>query len=111
MNIDSNKNLIDTNSNKLNLDYNVSQINKQKNENNLNLIDTNILNINSNKYLIDNNIASIQNINSKLSKYSINYIFLYQISKEENFELNNNNNPISKISNYELIDNFKKDSI
>ena len=61
--------------------------------------------------MINNNSTSIQNINNKLSKYSINNIFLYQISKQENFELNNNNISTVIIFNFELIDDFKKDSI
>ena len=113
--------------NKNNISENLTLINS--NENRLDNIENNIVNINTevtNNYsigqinknnfdfktgIIDNQITAINStLNDLKTKYSIENFFIYNIEIENGYTLNSD---ISKFSifNYDLVDDFRKDSI
>ena len=139
--IETNKNSISENltlinskfeTNKNNISENLTLINS--NENRLDNIENDIVNINT-KVTNNNNIAQINKknidfktgiiynqitaINSTLndlntknnnSKYSIENFFIYNIEIENSYTFDSDN-PKFSISNYDLVDDFRKDSI
>ena len=77
--------------------YNITQINKK--------------NINFKTGIIDNQITAINSsLNNLKSKYSIENFFIYNIEIENTYSFNTDN-PKFSIFNYDLVDDFKKDSI
>ena len=107
--INSNKNRLDNIENdiediytKVTSNYNITQINKK--------------NINFKTGIIDNQINAINSTlnelktNNNNSKYSIEKFYIYNIEIENTYTLNSDNLQFS-IFNYDLEDDFKKDSI
>ena len=77
--------------------YNISQINKK--------------NIDFKTDIIDNQIIAINSdLNNLKSKYSIENFFIYNIEIENTYSFNSDN-PKFSIFNYDLVDDFRKDSI
>ena len=77
--------------------YNITQINKK--------------NIDFKTGIIDNQITAINStLNNLKTKYSIENFFIYNIEIENTYTLNSDN-PKFSIFNYDLEDDFKKDSI
>ena len=77
--------------------YNITQINKK--------------NIDFKTGIIDNQITAINStLNNLKSKYSIENFFIYNIEIENTYSFNTDN-PKFSIFNYDLVDDFKKDSI
>ena len=77
--------------------YNITQINKK--------------NIDFKTSIIDNQITAINStLNNLKSKYSIENFFIYNIEIENTYTFDSNNSNFS-IFNYDLDDDFKKDSI
>ena len=77
--------------------YNITQINKK--------------NINFKTGIIDNQITAINStLNNLKSKYSIENFFIYNIEIENTYSFNTDN-PKFSIFNYDLVDDFRKDSI
>ena len=77
--------------------YNITQINKK--------------NIDFKTGIIDNQITAINStLNNLKSKYSIENFFIYNIEIENTYSFNSDN-PKFSIFNYDLVDDFKKDSI
>ena len=77
--------------------YNITQINKK--------------NIDFKTDIIDNQITAINStLNNLKSKYSIENFFIYNIEIENTYSFNSDN-PKFSIFNYDLVDDFKKDSI
>ena len=77
--------------------YNITQINKK--------------NIDFKTGIIDNQIIAINStLNNLKSKYSIENFFIYNIEIENTYSFNTDN-PKFSIFNYDLVDDFKKDSI
>ena len=77
--------------------YNITQINKK--------------NIDFKTGIIDNQITAINStLNYLKSKYSIENFFIYNIEIENTYSFNTDN-PKFSIFNYDLVDDFKKDSI
>ena len=77
--------------------YNITQINKK--------------NIDFKTGIIDNKITAINSTLTDLkSKYSIENFFIYNIEIENTYSFNTDN-PKFSIFNYDLVDDFKKDSI
>ena len=77
--------------------YNITQINKK--------------NIDFKTGIIDNQIIAINStLNNLKSKYSIENFFIYNIEIENTYSFNSDN-PKFSIFNYDLVDDFKKDSI
>ena len=77
--------------------YNITQINKK--------------NIDFKTGIIDNQITAINStLNDLKSKYSIENFFIYNIEIENTYSFNTDN-PKFSIFNYDLVDDFKKDSI
>ena len=77
--------------------YNITQINKK--------------NIDFKTGIIDNQINTINStLNDLKSKYSIENFFIYNIEIENTYSFNTDN-PKFSIFNYDLVDDFKKDSI
>ena len=120
-NISENLNLINSKSdiiedNKENLTLIQTKIDNLENintkvTNNYNLTQINKKNIDFKTGIIDNQITAINStLNDLKSKYSIENFFIYNIEIENTYTLNSD---ISKFSifNYDLEDDFKKDSI
>ena len=77
--------------------YNITQINKK--------------NIDFKTGIIDNQITAINStLNNLKSKYSIENFFIYNIEIENTYSFNSDN-PKFSIFNYDIVDDFKKDSI
>ena len=77
--------------------YNITQINKK--------------NINFKTDIIDNQITAINStLNNLKSKYSIENFYIYNIEIENTYSFNSDNTKFS-IFNYDLVDDFRKDSI
>ena len=77
--------------------YNITQINKK--------------NIDFKTGIIDNQITAINStLNNLKTKYSIENFFIYNIEIENTYSFNTDN-PKFSIFNYNLVDDFKKDSI
>ena len=77
--------------------YNITQINKK--------------NIDFKTGIIDNQITAINStLNNLKTKYSIENFFIYNIEIENTYSFNTDN-PKFSIFNYDLVDDFKKDSI
>ena len=107
--INSNENRLDNIENdivnintKVTNNYNISQINKNNIDCKTNIIDNHITAINS-------TLTNIQNDNNN-SKYSIENLFIYNIERENTYTLNSDK-PKFSIFNYDLVDDFRKDSI
>ena len=107
--INSNKNRLDNIANdmvdintKVTNNYNITQINKKNIDFKTGIIDNQITAINSTL-----NDLKTKNNNSK---YSIENFFIYNIEIENTYNLDSNNLEFS-IFNYDLEDDFKKDSI
>ena len=95
--IDNIENDIENINTKVTNNYNISQINKK--------------NIDFKTGIIDNQIIAINStLNNLKSKYSIENFFIYDIEIENTYSLNSDN-PRFSIFNYDLVDNFRKDSI
>ena len=76
--------------------YNISQINKKNIDFKIGIIDNQIIAINS-------------DLNNLKSKYSIENFFIYNIEIENTYSFNSDN-PKFSIFNYDLVDDFRKDS-
>ena len=77
--------------------YNITQINKK--------------NIDFKTSIIDNQITAINStLNDLKTKYSIENFFIYNIEIENTYTFNLDNSKFS-IFNYDLVDDFRKDSI
>ena len=107
--INSNENRLDNIENdivnintKVTNNYNTTQINKKNTDFKTDIIDNQIIAINSTL----NDLKTKNNI----SKYSIENFFIYNIEIENTYTLNSDNLQFS-IFNYELEDDFRKDSI
>ena len=95
--IDNIENDIENINTKVTNNYNISQINKK--------------NIDFKTDIIDNQIIAINStLNNLKSKYSIENFFIYDIEIENTYSLNSDN-PRFSIFNYDLVDDFRKDSI
>ena len=115
---DSNKNniaedstLINSNENRLdNIENDIVNINT-KVTNNFNVNQINKKNIDFKTGIIDNQITTINStLNDLKTKYSIENFFIYNIEIENTYTLNSDI-PKFSIFNYDLEDDFKKDSI
>ena len=79
--------------------------------NNYNITQINHKNIDFKTGIIDNQISAINStLNNLKSKYSIENFFIYNIETENTYTFDSNNSNFS-IFNYDLDDDFKKDSI
>ena len=114
--IEDNKNNIAENSTLIQTKIdNIEDINT-KITNNYNLTQINKKNIDFKTGIIDNQINSINSTLNDLetknnnSKYSIENFFIYNIEIENTYSFNTDNTKFS-IFNYDLVDDFKKDSI
>ena len=114
--IDTNKENIAENSNLIQTKIdNLENINT-KVTNNYNLTQINKKNIDFKTDIIDNQITAINSTLNDLetknnnSKYSIENFFIYNIEIENTYSFNTDN-PKFSIFNYDLVDDFKKDSI
>ena len=95
--LDNIENDIEDINTKVTKSYNITQINKK--------------NIDFKTGIIDNQIIAINStLNDLKTKYSIGNFFIYNIEIENTYTLNSNNLQFS-IFNYDLEDDFKKDSI
>ena len=115
-NIAENLTLINSNENRLdNIENDIVNINT-KVTNNYNISQINKKNIDFKTDIIGNQITAIKSTLNDLktknnnSKYSIENFFIYNIEIENTYTLNSDNLQFS-ISNYDLEDDFKKDSI
>ena len=115
-NISENLTLINSNENRLdNIENDIVNINT-KVTNNYNINQINKKNIDFKTGIIDNQINTINSTLNDLktknnnSKYSIENFFIYNIEIENTYTLNSDN-PKFSIFNYDLEDDFKKDSI
>ena len=110
-NITENLTLINSNENRLdNIENDVVNINT-KVTNNYNIAQINKKNIDFKTGIIDNQITAINStLNDLKSKYSIENFFIYNIEIENTYTLNSDN-PKFSIFNYDLVDDFRKDSI
>ena len=130
--IETNKNNISENLNLINSKSDIIEDNKNNISENLTLIQTKIDNIEdintkvTNNYnitqinkknidfktgIIDNQITAINStLNNLKTKYSIENFFIYNIEIENTYSFNTDN-PKFSIFNYDLVDNFRKDSI
>ena len=115
-NISENLTLINSNENRLdNIENDIEDINT-KVTNNYNTTQINKKNIDFKTGIIDNQIIAINSTLNDLktknnnSKYSIENFFIYNIEIENTYTLNSDNLQFS-IFNYDLEDDFKKDSI
>ena len=115
-NISENLTLINSNENRLgNIENDIENINT-KVTNNYNIAQINKKNIDFKTGIIDNQITAINSTlndfetKNNNSKYSIENFFIYNIEIENTYTLNSD---VSKFSifNYDLEDDFKKDSI
>ena len=109
--IDTNKNNISENSTLIQTKIdNIEDINT-KVTNNYNIAQINKKNIDFKTGIIDNQITAINSTLSNLkTKYSIENFFIYNIEIENTYTLNSDI-PKFSIFNYDLEDDFKKDSI
>ena len=109
--IDTNKNNISENSTLIQTKIdNIEDINT-KVTNNYNIAQINKKNIDFKTGIIDNQITAINStLNNLKTKYSIENFFIYNIEIENTYTLNSDI-PKFSIFNYDLEDNFKKDSI
>ena len=95
--IDNIENDIENINTKVTNNYNITQINKK--------------NIDFKTGIIDNQITAINStLNNLKSKYSIENFFIYNIKIENTYSFNSDN-PKFSIFNYDLVDDFRKDSI
>ena len=110
-NISENLTLIESNKNRLdNIENDIVNINT-KVTNNYNITQINKKNINFKTSIIDNQITAINStLNDLKTKYSIENFFIYNIEIENTYTLNSDNSKFS-IFNYDLVDDFRKDSI
>ena len=131
--IETNKNNISENLNLINSKSDIIEDNKEnltliqtkidnledintKVTNNYNLTQINKKNIDFKTDIIDNQITAINSTLNDLetknnnSKYSIENFFIYNIEIENTYSFNTDNTKFS-IFNYDLVDDFKKDSI
>ena len=110
-NIAENSTLINSNENRLdNIENDIVNINT-KVTNNYNINQINKKNIDFKTGIIDNQITAINStLNNLKTKYSIENFFIYNIEIENTYTLNSDNSKFS-IFNYDLEDDFKKDSI
>ena len=110
-NISENLTLIESNKNRLdNIENDIVNINT-KVTNNYNTTQINKKNIDFKTDIIDNQITDINStLNDLKTKYSIENCFIYNIEIENTYTLNSDNLQFS-IFNYDLEDDFKKDSI
>ena len=110
-NIAENTTLINSNENRLdNIENDIEDINT-KVTNNYNIAQINKKNIDFKTGIIDNQITAINStLNNLKTKYSIGNFFIYNIEIENTYTLNSDIPKIS-IFNYDLEDDFKKDSI
>ena len=115
-NISENLTLINSNENRLdNIENDIVNINT-KATNNYNITQINKKNIDFKTGIIDNQITAINSTLNDLktknnnSKYSIENFFIYNIEIENTYTLNSDNLQFG-IFNYDLEDDFKKDSI
>ena len=110
-NIAENLTLINSNENRLdNIENDIEDINT-KVTNNYNITQINKKNIDFKTGIIDNQITAINStLNNFKTKYSIENFFIYTIEIENTYTLNSDNSKFS-IFNYDLEDDFKKDSI
>ena len=115
-NISENLILINSNENRLdNIENDIVNINA-KVANNYNITQINKKNIDFKTGIIDNQITGINSTLNDLktknnnSKYSIENFFIYNIEIENTYTLNLDNSKFS-IFNYDLVDDFRKDSI
>ena len=110
-NISENLTLINSNENRLdNIENDIVNINT-KVTNNYNIAQINKKNIDFKTGIIDNQITAINStLNNLKTKYSIENFFIYHIEIENTYTLNSDI-PKFSIFNYDLEDDFKKDSI
>ena len=110
-NISENLTLINSNENRLdNIENDIVNINT-KVTNNYNINQINKKNIDFKTGIIDNQITAINStLNDLKTKYSIENFFIYNIEIENTYTLNSDI-PKFSIFNYDLEDDFKKDSI
>ena len=95
--IDNIENDIEDINTKVTNNYNITQINKK--------------NIDFKTGIIDNQITAINStLNNLKNKCSIENFFIYNIEIENTYSFNSNNTKFS-IFNYDLVDDFRKDSI
>ena len=93
-----------------NIENNIENINT-KVTNNYNITQINKKNIDFKTGIIDNQITAINStLNNLKSKYSIENFFIYNIEIENTYSFNSDN-PKFSIFNYDLVDDFRKDSI
>ena len=110
-NIAENLTLINSNENRLeNIENDMEDINT-KVTNNYNITQINKKNTDFKTGIIDNQIIAINStLNDLKTKYSIENFFIYNIEIENTYTLNSDNLQFS-VFNYDLEDDFKKDSI
>ena len=115
-NISENLTLINSNENRLdNIENDIVNINT-KVTNNYNITQINKKNIDFKTGIIDNQITAINSTLNDLktknnnSKYSIENFFIYNIEIENSYTFDSDN-PKFSIFNYDLADDFRKDSI
>ena len=110
-NISENLTLINSNENRLdNIENDIVNINT-KVTNNYNINQINKKNIDFKTGIIDNQITAINStLNDLETKYSIENFFIYNIEIENTYTLNSDIPKFSRF-NYDLEDDFKKDSI
>ena len=115
-NISENLTLINSNENRLdNIENDIVNINT-KVTNNYNITQINKKNIDFKTGIIDNQITAINSTLNNLktknnnSKYSIENFFIYNIEIENSYTFDSDN-PKFSIFNYDLVDDFRKDSI
>ena len=110
-NIAENSTLINSNENRLdNIENDIVNINT-KVTNNYNIAQINKKNIDFKTGIIDNQITAINStLNNLKTKYSIENFFIYNIEIENTYTLNSYSSKFS-IFDYDLEDDFKKDSI
>ena len=115
-NIEENLSLINSNENKLdNVENDIVNINT-KVTNNYNITQINKKNIDVKTGIIDNQITAINSTLNDLktknnnSKYSIENFFINNIEIENSYTFDSDN-PKFNIFNYDLVDDFRKDSI
>ena len=110
-NISENLTLIYSNENRLdNIENDIEDINT-KVTNNYNISQINKKNIDFKTGIIDNQITAINStLNDLKTKYSIDNFFIYNIEIENSYTFDSDN-PKFSICNYDLVDDFRKDSI
>ena len=110
-NIEENLTLINSNENRLdNIENDIEDINT-KVTNNYNIAQISKKNIDFKTGIIDNQITAINStLNNLKTKYSIENFYIYNIEIENTYSFNSDN-PKFSIFNYDLVDDFRKDSI